>query len=280
MSSKGYSVVIVTHNSEKFIHKCIAAVDAQTKRPDRIIISDSGSNNLDYLDRYHGRTDVHIIINKKDIGFCCGNNAAMPHVASNSEFVLFLNPDAFLTSTFCATACDLMAQPANQKVGALSGILLGYDIHADAPTDRYDSTGIFRTWYGHWFDRGQGRPVHSGRYYRMEEVPALCGALMFCRRSALHDVLLRESEVWDSTFYMYKDDIDLSIRLRKAGWKLLFVPALSAYHCRGWLVDRRKMPREYRLMSARNEISVNMRDCWLGIPYSVSKYYAVKTFDI
>ena len=32
---------------------------------------------------------------------------------------------------------------------------LGYDIKSDQPTGKYDSTGIFRTWYGRWHDRAR-----------------------------------------------------------------------------------------------------------------------------
>lgn len=276
----GYTVIIVTHNSDRHIHKCIANIDAQTKKADSIVISDSGSKDLSYLNPYRDRGDIHMLADQDDIGFCRGNNAAMPYVSPESNFVLFLNPDAFLEPTFCAEAIETMVLPINANVGILSGQLLGYDIDSDSPTERYDSTGIFRTWYGHWYDRDQGKGTSTSTYEHAEEVPALCGALLFCRRKAIEDVLLRGSEVFDSSFYMYKDDIDLSLRMKRAGWKLLFVPALKAYHCRGWQVDRRKMRREYRLMSARNEIRVNARDCWLGLPYSLSKYYAVKAFDM
>jgi N-acetylglucosaminyl-diphospho-decaprenol L-rhamnosyltransferase len=274
-----YSVVIVTHNSERHLHKNIEALDRQSQRPQRIVIADSGSDNRSYLQPYRARPDIVVVTDKKDIGFCRGNNLGMRHVASNSSYILFLNPDAFLTSTFCEDALQIMEDPDNTHVGALSGSLIGYDISQDTATGRFDSTGIFRTWYGHWYDRHQGKPVNTVSLSGEEAVPALCGALMFCRRSALDEVLLRGDEVWDSTFYMYKDDIDLSLRLRRKGWQLLFVPRLIAYHCRGWQVNRRKMPREFRLLSAKNEIRVNARAGLFGIPYSLAKYCAVKALD-
>jgi GT2 family glycosyltransferase len=278
--SSNYSVVIVTHNSQKHIHKCLAALEAQTCQPARIVISDSGSQTLDYLQSYSTQPHITLITNPKDIGFCRGNNAAVPHIAPESAFVLFLNPDCFLTPTFAEQALDILNEPIHARVGALSGPLYGYDIDTDMPTGRYDSTGIFRTWYGHWYDRGQGQPIDPTLYQTLEEVPALCGALMFCRRQAIQDVVLRQTDVWDSTFYMYKDDIDLCIRMRRKGWKLLYSPSCIAYHCRGWQVNRRKMQRAYRLMSARNEIRVNVGDCWIGLPYSVTKYLAVRLLNV
>lgn len=275
----GYSVIIVTYNSERYIHKNLSALKVQTTAPDRVILVDSGSKDVEYLSRYASQPNVVTVLNQADIGFCLGNNKAIPYVPTSSEYILFLNPDAFLTPNFCQEAIELMEDLQNQEVGALSGYLLGYDIDSDTPTGFYDSTGIFRTWYGHWFDRHKGERVQQCLSKQPEEVPALCGALMFCRRQALEEAAVRPQEIWDNSFCMYKDDIDLSLRLRGKGWKLLIDPSLTAYHCRGWKTNRRAMPRALRLMSARNEIKVNSRYCWLGLPYSIAKYGAVKALD-
>ncbi len=275
----GYSVVIVTHNSQRYIHKNLAALNAQTTPADSIIVIDSGSCDAAYLQPYVSQPNIIMELHPTDIGFCRGNNLGITHVSPHSEYILFLNPDAFLTPAFAADAMALLEKPEHRPVGALSGYLLGYDIEADAPTGRYDSTGVFQTWYGHWFDRHKGKAIQQPPSPAPEEVPAICGALMFCRRKALEEAAIRHSEIWDNSFCMYKDDIDLSLRIRKQGWRLLIVPYLQAYHCRGWNVNRRAMPRTLRLMSARNEIRVNARYCWMGLPYSLAKYSAVKALD-
>ena len=87
-----------------------------------------------------------------------------------------------------------MERPENSHVGALTGKVLGYDIDAGKPTGRYDSTGIFHKWYGKWYDRGQGEYVEQELYNNEESVPAICGAVFFCRKSALDTILLRGKE--------------------------------------------------------------------------------------
>src|SRR5262249_49063606 len=152
-----------------------------------------------------------------------------------------------------------MGNQNNKDCGALTGTILGYDIAKDKPTGKYDSTGVFRKWYGHWYDRGQGKDCHPQKYAKKEYIPAICGALFFCRKEALDSVLIRDKEIFDNTFFMYKEDIDLSLRLRNEGWKLAFVPHLVAYHCRGWYKERKRVPRILRMCSARNELFIHKR---------------------
>ena len=67
------SVIIVTHNSEKLIGRCIESLDQQSLTAARIIIVDSGSNETSYLDAFTNKTgyEVHL---KENIGFAAANN--------------------------------------------------------------------------------------------------------------------------------------------------------------------------------------------------------------
>lgn len=273
-------VIVVTHNAEKFIGKCISALQAQTVKPAAIVIVDSGSANAEYLTSYQSDPTVQVVLCQGDIGFCRGNNIGLQHLPTNCDTVLFLNPDAFLTETFIEEGLKLLQSPHNSQVGALTGILLGYNIAADKPSALVDSAGIFCSWYGHWYDRDQGAPYRPERYLQSEMVPAICGALIFCRREAIESVMLKPHQLFDESFYMYKEDIDLSLRLRAKGWQLLFDPKLIAYHCRGWNRNRQAMPRTYRLMSAHNELRLHLRHRPVGVPYSLLKLIGVYAFDI
>lgn len=277
MSRPVCSIIIVTHNCEKYIRKAMESVNAQTVKPDQVIIVDSGSSDTSYLETYADQANVVLVLDKDDIGFCKANNLAMTRLPKKVDYVFFLNPDAMLSLTFLEDAIAYMERPENSKVGAMTGKVLGYDIDADKPSGRYDSTGIFHKWYGKWYDRGQGDHVDHKLYQQEESIPAICGAVYFCRKTALDAILLRGTEVFDSTFYMYKDDIDLSLRIRDKGWDIKYVPSLLAYHCRGWNRNRRKMPKELRLYSAWNELRIHARQ-WAPVPvaYSLVKYAAVK----
>lgn len=271
------SVIIVTHNSQQHISKCIEALEKQTRVPDWIGIIDSGSTCTEYLSQYANQSNIFLHLSEENLGFCCGNNRGMAHLP-DTDYVLFLNPDAFLTPTFLEHALAYMELPTSHQVGALTGVLLGYKIQQDQPTGKIDSTGIFQSWYGRWYDRYQGEEATQYKLVS-ESVPAICGALMFCRKTALDSVLLSPHEVMDSTFYMYKEDIDLSMRLRQKGWQLMFLPDLIAYHCRGWQTDRSRVPKELRRLSARNELRLHARLYSPYVFYSLIKYGYVQLFE-
>jgi len=279
IASSCCTVIIVTYNSEKYIDYCIDCLGKQTCSPFQIIVVDTGSKDRGYLQSCQkmSRVPLEIHFAEKDSGFCRGNNVGWQHCAAEAEYVLFLNPDAFLLPTFIEDAIAAMQLADNQNCGALTGQLLGYDIESGRPTGLYDSTGIFHKWWGKWFDRDQGLPIDSNKYQQSEEVDAICGAVYFCRKSALEAVVLRGTEIFDSSFYMYKEDIDLSLRLKQKHWKLLFVPQLQVYHCRGWSRNRKSMAKQVRLISASNEWTLHQRlGSPIGICYSSLKYLMVK----
>lgn len=275
------AVIIVTYNSESHIHKAIECINQQTLSAEKIIIVDTGSNDISYLNKYRQQPNIEVVIAEKDIGFCRGNNIGMTKLPTICDYVFFLNPDAFLTHSFLKQAVAFMQASSNQQYAAITGTTLGYDIEKDLPTGTYDSTGIFRKWYGQWYDRGHGQTYNAGLYLVQEDIPAICGAVLFCRKKALDTVMLGNNEIFDNSFYMYKEDIDLSMRLQRKGWKLAFLPQLVAYHCRGWQKDRSKMPKAMRLTSARNELRVHARlKTPIPMAYSLLKYNAVKLFDV
>jgi len=275
------AVIIVTHNSQLHLPKAMLCLQQQSRPADQVVLVDSGSADPSHLMTYQQDPKVTVVLAKGDIGFCRGNNIGMGRLSSNCDYVFFLNPDAFLTPRFLEDAIAFMEQPHNQAYAALTGKILGYDIQQDRPTGKYDTTGVFRKWYGRWYDRGQGMDCNPELYLNQEDIPAICGAVFFCRKKALDAVLIRGNEAFDNNFYMYKEDIDLSIRLRKNGGKLAYLPHLSAYHCRGWNPDRSKMPRNFRLASARNELRIHLRSFSLaGSIYSSLKYASVRFLDL
>ncbi|CCB91947.1 glycosyltransferase, family 2 [Waddlia chondrophila 2032/99] len=269
------SVIIISYNNESQVAKCLDALRQQTVSPHQMILVDTGSKDRSYLEKY--REECYVIEAEPHCGFCVGNNLGYLAVDPEADAVLFLNPDAFLFPDFLENGARYLSH--HTDVGAITGLTLGYDFEMKKPTGFVDTTGIFSTWYGKWYDRGQGSiydPVNSPGH---GDIPAICGAVFLGRKKALDQTRINR-EVMDSRYFMYKEDIDLSLRLLKKKWKLRYVPELKAYHCRGWKKNRKEMPRQYRLYSARNELRVNWgRKHLIGSLYSLTKYLTVKVFN-
>ncbi len=265
------SVIIVTHNSERYLAKCIAAIDTQTLQVQEIIVVDCGSENPFYLEKYRNRGDIQIL-ETDNIGFSKANNLGFNHLQQFSDFVIFLNPDTFLSSTYIEKAVSILHK--YHDIGVVAGKLLGFDIENNRTTDTIDSTGIFRKYYGRWYDRGQNE-MDLGHYSNIEKVPALCGALLFCRTDALTSL---GNDIFDPDFFLYKEDIEICLRLRKKGWFLLYHPDLIASHCRGWNASRKHISYDMRKMSASNEILLYKKHPSPYIFWAVLKYFLVVVF--
>jgi len=266
-------VVIVTHNSSEVLPYCLDHLGRQNVRIDSLVIVDSGSMDISYLKALDQREKVKLILTD-NIGFAQGNNLGLKEINDQSGVVVFLNPDTFLPEGYILQAIEVLRE--HKDAAIVSGKLLGFNVREGKETGKIDSTGIYRKWYGRWHDRGKGEN-DSNRYNSIEMIPAVCGALMVCRMEAF---LRYGGEVFDSDFFLYKEDIELSLRLRRDGWKLVYEPRLEAYHCRGWENKRKKIPFVLRLMAAKNEILLYRKHPSPYIVWALFKYFLVFVFRI
>jgi GT2 family glycosyltransferase len=272
------AVVIVTYNSDKFLSNCLTALEQQSRRPDQVVIVDSGSTNIAYLKRADESTLQCSVVLESNVGFAAGCNIGW-NLSRDYEFVLFLNPDAFLTPDFLSHAVQYLKEGGNEKVGMMTGTLLGYDIELDRPTGLVDSTGVMHTWYGQSIDRDQGKAISVlEKYHRPNPIPAICGAVLLARNAVLN-ALAKKNGLFDPDYFMYKEDIDLSWKAAHAGWTLIHHPGLTVYHCRGWK-GRHAVSRKMRMLSARNDIKLFVRFHSPYLVYALLKYGLVWAFDI
>lgn len=281
MASKGennrVAAIIVTYNSEGYLEYCVNSL----KKNDSIdiYIVDNNSENKEYLETFKKNEGFKIEFLEENIGFGRANNLAARNCINNYEYLLFLNPDTFLTAHWIDLTLDFLDN-SREKIGIISSPLFGFDFNKKKPTNKIDSLGIKKYWWGKWVDYKMGCEVTSDILpTECYEPDAICGALMFCKSHALKEIILKEEMIFDEKLYMYKEDIDLSLRVKNAGWRLMINPKLKAYHCRGWEKDRKKMLSNSRLESAKNELIVNWKFNKTGVIYSFTKYIYVRFIE-
>jgi N-acetylglucosaminyl-diphospho-decaprenol L-rhamnosyltransferase len=267
-------VIIVTHNSAEELDVCLVHLEKQTIPIKGLAIVDSGSTDPHSLDDIYQLAGMKTI-KTENVGFSKANNIGFKQIVADREgMVVFMNPDTFLPPDYLAQAINVLNE--NPGAAVVSGKLLGYDLKNMKPTGMIDSTGIFRHWYGRWYDRGQGQN-DRGQYDLIAAPPALCGALMCCRLKALEPF---HGDVFDPDFFLYKEDIELCLRLRSAGWTLVYDPRLIAHHCRGWAKKRQKMSYDLRLMAARNEVLLYRKHPAPTMVWALLKLFLVRIFHL
>ncbi|MBM9520072.1 glycosyltransferase family 2 protein [Desulforhopalus vacuolatus] len=268
-------IIIVSHDSEAVLPLCLDSLAACGSEV-RCILADSGSADHRFLKTLVERSPFPLqLLFCGDVGFAVANNRAFSELSADidsNDAVVFLNPDAFVETGTLQAA--LHALHSVQDVGVVGGRLLGCNRDGEL-TGRLDSTGIFRRWYGRWYDRGQGE-MDVGQYMEDREVPAVCGAFMVCHPAALQDLWKEDSTLFDPSFFLYKEDIELSLRLRARGWKLRYLPQARVLHSRGWAEERSVMPISKRIMAAENEVRLYVRHPSPYIFWALAKYLLVR----
>ena len=91
-------VIIVTFEAATFIGRCLTALAAQTRRPDRVVLVDNGSTDgtLQVVARVAGASGLAIedLPQGENVGFARANNLGVAAL-DDCDWIALLNPDAF-----------------------------------------------------------------------------------------------------------------------------------------------------------------------------------------
>jgi GT2 family glycosyltransferase len=220
------SVVIVTWNSAPFLRRCLAALAAQTYATIELIHVDNASSD-DSVAIVRGGARATHIINDTNRGFSAAVNQAVR--VANGEFVLLLNPDAYLEPDYVSLLVEALAG---------FGMATGKLVQADSGL--VDSKGIRMTRSGRHFDIEQGQPdTRHPTPDTRHEVFGVSGAAAMYRMSFIRDVTIG-GEFLDEDFFAFREDADVAWRGRLFGWKAIYVPEAVAHHVRTVTPEKRR----------------------------------------
>ncbi|HVN75815.1 MAG TPA: glycosyltransferase family 2 protein [Thermoanaerobaculaceae bacterium] len=243
-------IVVVVHNHAQTLGATLAAVAAQSVPPRRVVVVDNASTDGSAaLAEDAGRSlPLELVRWPENRGFSAAANEALRR--GREPWVLALNPDCRLAPDYLER---LVAAGADHpRAGSITGLLMRAHGAELAPADRVDSAGMVVAASGRHLDRASGRQLRR-RWERPAWVFGVSGAAALYRREALDDVAYPAGEVFDETFFAYREDADLAWRLQRRGWGSLLWPAARAWHERGLKpeMDRRGTP-EINRHSVRN----------------------------
>ena len=277
-------VHIVTFNSARTIQCCLDSVLAQEGfehgRTLRIVVTDNASsdNTLEVLEPYHGRVNVRR--NAENIGFTGAHNVeAARAMESGAEAFFVLNPDVRLESD--ALAALFAALRADPRAAMVSPKLYraGADLEPVLPR-RFDTTGMYITPELRHFDRGSNQ-LDTGQYERAEYVFGVSGAAMLLRREFILDASLppdvsgQPPMLFDSLFFAYREDAELSWRAQSLGWKGRYGPRAVGYHERQVLPDNRaELKPELNAYSVRNRFLMQISHLSTGLGFRIAVGHA------
>jgi GT2 family glycosyltransferase len=254
-NSPEITVSIVSYNTRELLRLCLAALQAREDEGEaslQIIVADNGSIDGSVGMVRNEFPRVLVIETGGNLGYGRANNRAFEHAQGRYFFVL--NSDTEVQPGALSLQRDFL--DAHPDVGATGARLIYPD---GRPQTSYGCDpsfkGIFDEQLG--IDKVRARlgrgastqndEVEQSGHEAPREVEQICGACQFVRREAYAQV-----GGFDPAYFMYHEDVDLNIRLRRAGWKLFFLSAARIVHHLGASSERDWQTRA-RMISALNK---------------------------
>ncbi|MGE0644822.1 MAG: glycosyltransferase family 2 protein [Nitrospira sp.] len=227
------SLIIVNYNAGRCLQDCVASALDQVKEA---IVVDNASidDSVEKVEiTFPSEPKLHLVRNRRNLGFAAACNVGLKR--SSGSHLFFLNPDCILEPSSVPRLLKVFEQYPD--VGMVGGLLVNPDGSEQAGGRRAVPT----PWRS--FVRAFGLSCFADRWPRLFfdfhlhkqplptdpiEVEAISGACMLVRRAAMQDV-----GHWDEGYFLHCEDLDLSMTLRRKGWKIMFVPDVRIVHRKG-----------------------------------------------
>jgi hypothetical protein len=228
------SIIIVSYNTARVLRGCLASLLAAAPAlPLEVLVIDNASTDGSAAMVARDFPTVRLLPNSTNVGFARACNQGI--AASSAPLLLLLNPDTFIPPGALAGLLGFVR--AYPDAGACSPLLLTPDGSAQAfafggdPTPAYLlRRGLLRLLLG--------RSLHPWRLSYVRAVDWVSGACLLVRRAAIE-----QAGLLDEQFFLYFEDVDWCLRIRRQGWRVYYVPQVAIIHAGGRSLARNPAAR-------------------------------------
>lgn len=224
-------VVIPNLDGGQDVLAAINSLLAQTKKPHIIVVDNASTDgSVDIIREQYG-SEVEIMQNLENMGYSGGVNPGFERaIELGANYTAPFNDDAQADKKWLELMVAFMDK--NVEFGAVCPKVL--------KSTKIDTTGDFLTIWGLPYPRGRdetdrGQYDIPGKNGESQEVFSASGAASLYRVEALKQIGLM-----DQNFFAYYEDVDLSFRMRLAGWKVGYEPRATVQHKVGMTSGRMK----------------------------------------
>ena len=231
------SIIIVNYNTPEDTKATIQSLSEinHSGFDYRIIVVDNGSKELLNFNKIFLKNNpkIDLLRSESNLGFSGGNNLGIQHAIDHydSDYYLLLNSDTIVDKDFLQALYEMMKK--DPKIGLASSKIYfhkGYEYFADS----YNEAEKHRVlWYvGGKVDWTNLLSYHigidevdRGHFNVAKETDYATGCSMMISR----EVIERVGRL-DDRFFLYSEDVDFSLRVHKAGLKVMYCPESVVYH--------------------------------------------------
>lgn len=214
MSRPQLSILVVNYRQYDLLRECLQSICASRLSDYEIIVIDNEADPGQASEIRKEFPGIVLEDTPENPGYAGGNNRALE--LSTGEFVFLLNNDATVDPS--ASNDALKEFYLHKEIAALQPLILFQQDHG-----KVNNCGLEVQFLGYAWDRGfkQSREL----FQKGHSLSVFSGAGVILRKAAVEAVGL-----FDPDFFLYHEDVDLSLRLRHAGYQLLFTPSFVVYH--------------------------------------------------
>lgn len=234
MSSLLVTVVVLAHNNYSDTFECVASLRELDYQPLRVMLVDNGSTDGTAQRTRADFPWVDVVQTARNLGVAGGFNCGIVRALdAGAEAVFILNNDTVVAPSLISELVK-----ANAEVGCY-GILMPKILHYDEPRRIWSVGARYRRFPPTIVMRGLDEP-DDGRFDQVEEIAfaPTCG-LMIPRQTFERVGLL------DDGYFFFFDDWDFSMRVRRAGMQVLYVPEALLFHKVSRTIQRQGRPPFY-----------------------------------
>lgn len=244
-------VVIVNWNAGNLLFDCISSIKNSINESftlNKVIIVDNASsdNSLDRIEEID--LTIKIIRNNDNYGF--GKACNIGTNASNGDYILILNPDTKLFEDSISKPLKFLIENEKNKIGMLGVQIVDENGHiskncARFPTPfkiAYQSIGLDKIFPKLFPPHFMIEWDHNSN----REVDQVMGSYILMPRA-----LFTELNGYDDLFFVYYDDLDLSLRAKKLGWKNYYFAEVKIYHKGGGTSEKIKSTRLFYILDSK-----------------------------
>lgn len=222
MSEPLVYIILVNWNGKAVTLACLDSLAKVTYKNLMTIVVDNASSDDSVQAIQEAHSDVVVLAQKTNLRFAGGNNVGMKyafeHGEHGAELICLLNNDTTVDKDFLT---HLVSRLQSDTTIGMVAPKIYYD---GEPHRIWFAGGQISMWTGTMKHTGI-REVDTGQYDTSKEIDYATGCCILTKKEVVEKV-----GMLDESYFMYTEDADWSMRVRRAGYSIMYEPKAKVWH--------------------------------------------------